>query len=106
ACTTVKSDCIALKDNMGQAKFALRMAQLDITAPVGLTGPLIKDVVSSGIAMNLPKCNLGATGTFNLIREFDTAMKQFTVGAAHPAADPTKGYTFVNEMVQGKQLAP
>jgi hypothetical protein len=106
ACTTVKSDCVALKDNAGQAKFAMRMAQLDITAPVGLTGPLIKGVVSSGVAMNLPKCNLGGTGTFNLIMSFDTGAKTFTVGGAHPAADPTKGYTFVNETVQGIPIAP
>jgi hypothetical protein len=106
ACTKVTSDCIALADNKGLSKFALRMAQLDITKPAGLTKPLVKGVVSSGVAMNLDKCNLGGGGTFNLIMNFDTTAKTLQVGSAKPAMDPTLGYTFVNETVQMIPIAP
>jgi len=106
ACTSVKSQCIGLTDNMGKTSFALRMSQLDITKPPGLTDPLLKGVIATGVEMNLDKCNLGGGGTFNLIMKFDTAAMTFTVGGAHPAMDPTKGYTFVNETDQGIMIAP
>src|SRR5262249_55079675 len=68
--------------------------------------PLIKGVIGNGVQMNLEKCNLGGGGTFNVIMQFDTANKTLTVGGAHPAMDPAKGYTFVNETDQGVMSAP
>lgn len=106
ACTTVKSDCVAITDNKGKPTFALRMSQLDITKPAGLTKMLIKGVVAGAVEINLDKCNLAGSGTFNLLMAFDTAAKKLTVGGAHPLMDPTKGYTFVNQMIQGLTVGP
>jgi hypothetical protein len=100
------SKCIALEDNSAAKAFTLRMANLTLTAPPSLTKGLVKGVVSNGVTMNLGSCNLNGGGTFSWLLQFDTAAGTLKTGGATPADDPTKGYTFVDKMVNGFQISP
>jgi hypothetical protein len=102
----VKSDCIAIVDNAGQANYALRMAQLTLEKPAALTNPVVAGLIESGVTMNLKDCNLTGDGTFSWLLQFDTAGGKLKTGGAKPVADPTAGYCFVNEMLGGITVAP
>jgi hypothetical protein len=106
ACTAVKSDCVALVDNSAKTTFGLRMAQLTITKPDILAGPTIGKVVSDAVRMNLQQCRLNGTGTFSWLIEFDTTAGTVRTGGALPQTDPTKGYCFVDTMVDTFHLEP
>lgn len=105
-CTKVQSDCVALEDNKNQDKFALRMAHLSLKKPAGLVTPAIKSIVENAVVMNLATCNINGQGTFNLLMQFDTVAKKLTVGGAKPVANPTNGYSFLTETVQGLAIKP
>ena len=93
----VDSDCLSLVDNSGKDVFAMRLAQLSITKPEALTSQIIYNLVADGVNVNLPACNVGGTGTFNLITVFDRAAGTIKAGGAYPLADPTDGYCFVDD---------
>jgi len=111
ACNVVKSEdgttCIALTDYKGQTSFTLRMANLSLTAPAALASGLVKGIVENGVTMNLQKCNLSGGGTFNWLMQFDTTTGKLKTGGAKPAADPAKGYSFIDgEMLGGITISP
>lgn len=104
----VDSECIAIVDNKGKPTYGLRMAQLSINKPTALTNIAIAALLDDGVTMNLEDCNLGGTGTFSWILQFDTANGKLTTGGAKPVDDPTAGYCFVDEMLgmPAKQVSP
>jgi hypothetical protein len=104
--TAKDKDCLGLVDNTGQAKFGLRMAELDVTAPKALTSGIVANVVSGAVQQNLMACNLQGTATFNWLLQFDTAAGTLTTGGAKPVMDPTMGYSFDMETIMGKTIAP
>lgn len=96
------STCLELVDNGGASQFTLRMADLFIKAPSSLTKGLVQGVFQDGVRMNFSSCHLDGGGTFSWLLRFDTVSGKLTTGGAKPAADPTKGYSFVDEtLVQG-----
>jgi hypothetical protein len=97
AATNVASDCVALVDNSGQDGFALRLSQLSITAPAVLAEPLIASIVSDGVYLNAPSCNLQGLGTFNMLTIFDKTADTLTLAGAFPETDPSNGYCIVND---------
>lgn len=105
-CTSVPSECVALKDNSSQTKFGLRMAQLTVTKPDVLSSGLVAKLVAEGVSMNLPQCNLNGTGTFSWLIQFDTMTGKALTGGASPQTDPTKGYCFLDIMVDAFHIQP
>jgi hypothetical protein len=101
SCPQVASSaCIALVDNSAAKQFTLRMADLTLTAPPSLiASTAIKGIIQNAVTMKLDGCNLSGGGTFSWLLQFDTATGKLTTGGAKPADDPTKGYSFVNEMI-------
>lgn len=97
-CAQVPSDCLALVDNAGKtAGVGLRVAQIDITAPLSLAKGAIKNVIDGGAIMNLDGCNLFGQGNFSWLLELDKAQGKLKMGGAKPVTDPNSGYCFVNE---------
>ena len=94
ACPAVDAECLALTDNSGKSQFHLRMSQLTVNAPPVLTTPLVGGIVSTGLNINLPECNLAGDGTFSLITEFDLDANKIRVGGALPEANPANGYCY------------
>lgn len=97
----IDSDCLALVDNQPKGgdtqapePFAVRISQLSVTAPEALTGPAVYKIVSDGVNINLPSCNVGGLGTFSWLSVFDRANGMLKTGGALPEADPTNGYCF------------
>ncbi len=115
-CPAVTSDCIGLVDNSALGTFALRISHLSISKPAALTGAVVKGLLDQGISLNLPNCKsqsgdtifptTAQTGAFSWILEFDKATGKLRTGGAKPVEDPTGGYCFVNETVQGLPIAP
>lgn len=95
---SIDSDCVALSDNSGADQFALRLSQLSVTAPEVLTGPLVAGIVSDGVTLNLPSCNIkGGKGTFNMLTIFDKTADTLTLAGAFPEQNPENGYCIVND---------
>jgi len=113
-CPAVESECIAFADNAGKDRFALRLSQLRLTAPQGLSGdPTVRGIVDKGISLAYPGCKsetgdalFVGDGTFSWILEFDTTTGTLRTGGALPEADPNLGYCFVNETIQGFDVQP
>ncbi len=93
----VKSGCLALTDYSGKDQFVLRLAQLEVTAPAVLTSKVVKDLIGSGVNINLDKCNIPGKGTFSLITEFDLKGGKIKTGGGLPAASPADGYCYAND---------
>ena len=106
SCKAVDKECVGLVDNAGKTKFGLRMAQLDVTKPAALSTGIVAGIVSGAVKMSDPGCNLSGGASFSWLLEFDTATSKLKTGGAKPVADPTTGYTFVNETLGGQMVAP
>lgn len=106
ASCTAGHECLSLTDNASEAKPGLRMSQLVITKPPALASGIVKTVVAGGVLPKIPSCSINGQGTFNWLMQFDKAAGKLKTGGAKPVADGAKGYSFVNEMVMGQQLAP
>lgn len=112
-CPAVESECIALVDNTGKDKFALRITQLSLSRPAALTNQVITTLLAQGVTLNLPNClseagpaSLKGDGMFSWVLEFDKASGMLRTGGASPEADPTQGYCFVNETIQNIPVSP
>jgi hypothetical protein len=110
SCLIGGSDCIALVDNAGKSKFALRVAQVNFFKPDALKNAAVKPLLASAVTLNMPACNLHGSGTFSWIAQLDKDAKTMMLGVSKPVANPMDGFTFVNEtdMVNGMpvQIAP
>lgn len=105
----ISSQCVAIENNKDSMKFGLRMSQLTISKPDALTAgknPVVAGIISKGVIMNLPDCNLNGNGTFSWLLEFDLAAGKLKTGGAYPVDDPTAGYCFVNADLSGTTVAP
>jgi hypothetical protein len=98
---SVTSDCLGLVDNAGKDQFAMRLSQLEVTAPKALTSPTVQKVVGDGVYVNLPECNVAGLGTFSLVVEFDLKGGKLKAGGAAPAMNPEEGYCYVNDSTNG-----
>jgi hypothetical protein len=105
SCTAVDKECLGLVDN-ASGKAGLRMAHLDLTKPEALTKGVVKNVVLGAVVPNIPSCNVQGTATFNWLIQFDPATNKIKSGGAKPVADPTKGYDFVDETINGLAVKP
>jgi len=82
------------------------MSELDVTKPSSLAGGVLASTIASAVETDLPACNLSGTGTFSWLLQFDTTAGTLKTGGAKPVADPTTGYSFDTDTVQGFSLAP
>lgn len=112
-CPSVTSDCIAFTDNAGKDDFALRISHLSISQPTALTDPTIANLLGKGVNLAYPECKAATgdsiftgDGTFSWIFEFNKTTGKLTAGGAVLEADPTKGYCFVNETIDGFMVQP
>jgi hypothetical protein len=105
-CGQVASCCIALEDNQAKPTFSLRMSQILMTSPAVFASGLVAGIIGDSVEMNLMDCNLDGTGTFSWLMELDTAAGTLRTGGGKPAANPTAGYCFVNEMLGGYSVTP
>lgn len=106
SCPGSTSECLALADYEGQKVFTLRMADLTLTAPPSLSAGTVSTIVKSGVTLNLPACNLGGTGNFSWLLQFDTATGKLKTGGAKPTKTPDLGYSFVDETIGAFKIAP
>jgi hypothetical protein len=106
SCTSVPSCCIALEDNQFKPKFTLRIGQITFAQPMVFATGLVGNTLANSLQMNLGQCNLQGSGTFSWLLEYDTNTQVLKTGGAKPAADPSVGYCFVDEMVSGLQISP
>lgn len=106
SCKAADSECVGLVDNKGQTKFGLRMSELAVEKPAALSTGIVATIVGGAVALASPECNLSGSGTFSWLLEFDTATSKLKTGGAKPVADPTTGFSFVDEMLGGKQVSP
>jgi hypothetical protein len=106
ACAAVDKTCLGLVNNTGKTTFGLRMAELDLTAPAALTTGIVKTTVQGDVGLDLKPCNLLGSGTFSWLLEFDTTAGTLKTGCAKPVTDPTMGYAFDMETINGFTIAP
>jgi hypothetical protein len=92
--------------NKGQTKFGLRMSELDVTSPTALTTGIVKNIVGGAVGLDLASCNLSGSATFSWLLQFDTTANTLKTGGAKPVTDPTQGYSFDMETVNGIAVAP
>jgi hypothetical protein len=112
-CPSVTSDCIAVTDNAGKDKFALRISHLSISEPAALTDPTVSALLTKGITLDFDECRAATgdpiftgDGTFSWILEFDKTAGQLRTGGARLQTDPVAGYCFANETIGGFPVAP
>jgi len=82
------------------------MAELDVTKPSVLSMGIIGEVVGGAVQLSEMACNLTGSGLFTWLLQFDTSMGTLTTGGAKPVTDPTMGYSFDTDTMQGFSLAP
>jgi hypothetical protein len=106
SCQAADMDCLGLVDNSGKTRFGLRVADLRVTKPASLATGLVASVLASSIMLKNKDCFLDGSGTWSWLLQFDTALGTLTTGGAKPVADPTLGYAFVDEVMNGLHVQP
>jgi hypothetical protein len=102
----VDKTCLGLVSNAGQTKLGLRMSEHDLTSPAAFTTGLVKSTIDGAITPNLVSCNLNGNGTYSWLLQFDTQTMTLKTGGARPVADPTQGYSFDDETIDGFHVQP
>jgi hypothetical protein len=105
-CTAVDKECLGLVDNAGKSQFGLRISELQILAPLALQQGIVATIVGGAVLQADPACNLPGSGTFSWLLQLDLAAGTLKTGGAKPVADPTAGYSFIDEVLDGKQVSP
>ncbi|MBK6516828.1 MAG: hypothetical protein IPM79_21400 [Polyangiaceae bacterium] len=112
-CPEVASECVAFVDNTGLTSFALRITQLNVSAPSALTDPTVTNLLNTGIVYDYPECTtadglplFAKDGTFNWILELDTMAGTLKTGGAELETDPNAGYCFLSGDIAGFDVAP
>jgi hypothetical protein len=82
------------------------MSELDLTSPTALTTGIVGNIFSGAVAPALASCNLMGTGTFSWLLQFDTQAMTLKTGGAKPVTDPTQGYSFDTETLNGLNITP
>lgn len=101
------SECVAWHDNAGGTKMTFRMSQLEVVKPTVLAGEFLQDfVVSKGISLNRPECYQEGTGRFTWLMELDKGTMKAKTGGAHVQIDPSVGYCYIDEEVEGFHPKP
>ena len=106
SCAPLVPECLGVADNAGQSRFALRVAQLDVTRPAGTLLGLVGVIVADDVLPSDVACNLPGTGTFSWILRFDRSTGTLETGGALPPADPGEGYAFVDQEIAGFHVQP
>lgn len=113
-CTIAGSKCMALTDVSNAKKKTLRISQLKVGKPSALASTTINFTII-GPAVTIQDneaCHLRPgtkAGTFNWLMEFDLtdpANATLRTGGARPVKDPSAGFCFLTESIQGQSLAP
>ena len=106
ACAAVNSDCLGLEDNSAKKdQIGLRVSQLTVAKPDALKAGAVKLIVDKGVYENLSDCNVNGNGTFSWLLEFDRTNNKLKTGGAKPVTDPHAGYCFVNQTIEGFDVA-
>ncbi len=112
-CPTVESACVAYADNAGAQTFNLRISHLTVEAPVALTDPTVKNLLSKGVTLDDTACQSAdalalftGDGTFNWILQLDLAAGTLKTGGAALQTDPSAPYCFLNGDIAGFDVAP
>lgn len=104
---SVGEACMAWHDNTGADTLSFRMSQLEVLKPDVLAGQFLQDnVVTKGVALNLPQCFQEGTGRFTWLMELDIANQRVKTGGAHVQLNPANGYCYINETVEGFMAQP
>ncbi len=99
--------CVAWHDNAGATTLSFRMSQLEVVKPDVLAGEFLQNqVVTKGVALNLPQCFQEGTGRFTWLMELDLANQKVKTGGAHVQLNPANGYCYINETVEGFPASP
>jgi len=103
-CHAATNACLATKEFAGSPSFDMRISQLTITKPDGLTeakNPVVAGILSDDVTPNLPECNLLGNGTFSWLLSFDLANSKLRTGTATFNAGPNLPYSFSAGSVPG-----
>lgn len=106
SCQAADTECLGAVDNAGRSRFGLRISQLDVTRPAGLTAGLAGVVVADDVLPANVACDLPGRGTFSWLLRFDLAAGTLETGGARPVNDVAQGYAFAREEQGGFALAP
>ncbi len=112
-CPSVVSDCVAFEDNAGKDVFSLRIVDLQLSAPAALASPVVAGLLSTGITPDYEQCVtkdslalFTGDGSFNWILTFDKTAGILRTGGAVLETNPDNGYCFINETIDGFDVAP
>ena len=106
ACTAVDLDCLGLVDNSGKTRFGLRISDLAVSKPAVLASGLVATALATSVSLPNKGCFIDGSGAFSWLLRFDTVAGTLETGGARPVADPTLGYGFLDEMLNGIQVQP
>lgn len=99
-------DCLGLADNSALTTIGLRMSELRFSAPTLLAAGLVANIATGSSLPSLPSCSVEGDGLLSWLIELDLVAGTGRSGGAKPVADPSEGYSFVNETVTGIAVAP
>lgn len=103
----VGEQCVAWHDNQGSETLSFRMSQLEVVKPTVLAGEFLQNsVVSKGISLNLPICYQEGTGLFTWLMELNPTAGTATTGGARVQLNPGDGYCYIQQTVEGFDIAP
>lgn len=110
AACDLASLCLTPVSQSTASLLAFRMAQLDFTLPTALAAGPTRSTLAQAALPDDPTCNLFGTGTFSWLLQFDPSTGVLFTGGARPPADPSAGYSFDTETLDGGsasfQVAP
>jgi hypothetical protein len=100
------SACIALTDNSGRDRFALRMSHLVFSSPGPFSRGIVASVIAGGASPQLPQCNLAGDGSLSWILDFDRTGGMIRTGAAQSPIDPLSPYELFSGTIGAIAIAP
>lgn len=97
SCHTATNACFAVKEHAGAPIFGMRVTQLDVTKPSGLTkesAPIVSAVLDGGLYPYQPECGVDGDNTFNWLLAFDRTTNKLTTGTSPYLKPPVGAYSF------------
>lgn len=92
-CAGAASSCLALELACETNPRLLRVSELAVSAPAGLTGA-VGNILAGAARADLEDCYLKGSGTFSWLLQLDAAKSTLKLGTAPGADTPESGYCF------------
>lgn len=90
------AECLAKKDNSGEAVWQGRLTSIEVVKPDKLAQQFIQGaIIDNGVSLNQQECNEGGEGTFTWLFQFDPSTNKLKTGGGLPVKDPKAGSCFV-----------